>query len=338
MQTIKLLQIIAVFLLVIFGIVVFLKAQDKAVHKYRYLLKVLIPESLPWGALAADPMNRRLLVASRFKLLQIDMDSDRLAGEIPDLRGVISLALVHGLNKGFAGHRLSDTVTLFDIHSFQPLRTLTGLGIVPGFILYDPFSLRLLIGDHDTPGICIMDPVSETIIGHLSLPAAVVGAVSNEAGQVFVQTVDARVVEIEMDPLRVTKEWPVAASGVPSGLAIDTRHHVLFSLCDGMLLVSDYEKGEVLTALRAGKEPDTVIYDAGARLLFISGREGLLTIIKQISATEYDVVQTLATRTGCNRMALDAGNQKLYLPAKQKEENEEGFRKSSFDILVYWNQ
>ena len=106
--------------------------------------------------------------------------------------------------------------------------------------------------------------------------------------------------------MKVLHNYPLSPCGGPTGLALDKQHQRLFTGCrenKGMSVV-DINTGKVITTLPIGGGVDAVVYDASTNLIFCSNGDSTTTIIKQKSADEYAVVQTLYTRvrakTVCN--------------------------------------
>jgi hypothetical protein len=99
-------------------------------------------------------------------------------------------------------------------------------------------------------------------------------------------------------------------------MAIDTKNHRVFSGCrSGVLAVSDYSSGKVLTTLPIGMGVDGTAYDPASGDVFASSADGTLTVIHQDSADKYHVVETVKTPLQSRNMGLDTSNHRLYLPA-----------------------
>jgi DNA-binding beta-propeller fold protein YncE len=101
------------------------------------------------------------------------------------------------------------------------------------------------------------------------------------------------------------------------------------------LSVVDISSGKVITTLPIGAGVDAVVYDAADKLIFASNGDATLTIIKQQSADEYSVVQTLATQTRAKTMAFDKKTRKIYLSAPQFEPGTRKIIPGTFAVLVY---
>src|SRR6266851_2060718 len=121
------------------------------------------------------------------------------------------------------------------------------------------------------------------------------------------------IVKLDAKTKSVVVEWPLAGCESPSGMAIDTAGHRLFSVCDGKkMAVTDYLSGKVLANPPIGDSPDAAGFDAKNGLAFSSNGDGTLTVIDTKDAS-YKVVQTLATQKGARTMTFDSSNGRVYL-------------------------
>jgi len=110
-------------------------------------------------------------------------------------------------------------------------------------------------------------------------------------------------------------------------MAIDTSHHRLFSGCrSGVLAVSDYQTGKVLTTLPIGMGVDGAGYDPGSGDVFATGADGTLTVIHQDSADKYTVTGTIKTPTNSRNMGLDPTTHRIYVAAATFEAPAAGSR------------
>jgi hypothetical protein len=97
-------------------------------------------------------------------------------------------------------------------------------------------------------------------------------------------------------------------------MAIDTAHKRVFSGCrSGVLAVSDYANGHILTTVPIGMGVDGAGYDPSSSDVFASNADGTLTVIHQDSADQYHVVQTVTTPVGSRNMGLDPTTHRLFL-------------------------
>ncbi len=99
--------------------------------------------------------------------------------------------------------------------------------------------------------------------------------------------------------------------------------------------VVDINSGKVITTVPIGAGVDAVVYDPASQLIFCSNGDGTTTIIKQESADNYSVIQTLQTQQRAKTMAFDKTTRKLYLSAPQFEPGTRNIIPNSFAVLVY---
>src|SRR5207248_10479869 len=81
----------------------------------------------------------------------------------------------------------------------------------------------------------------------------------------------------------------------------------------GVLAVSDYANGRLVTTLPIGMGVDGTAYDAASADVFASNADGTLTVIHQDSADTYHVAQTLTTPAGSRNMGLDPANHRVFV-------------------------
>jgi DNA-binding beta-propeller fold protein YncE len=123
-------------------------------------------------------------------------------------------------------------------------------------------------------------------------------------------------------------------------MAIDTGHHRLFSGCrSGVMAVSDYQSGRVVTTVPIGMGVDGAAYDAASGNAFASNADGTLTVIHQDSPDQYHVAQTVETPQGSRNMGLDPTNHRLYVASAKFGPVPAGGRRGpviagSFAVLV----
>ena len=99
--------------------------------------------------------------------------------------------------------------------------------------------------------------------------------------------------------------------------------------------VIDANTGKVITTLPIGAGVDAVAYDAETKLIFCSCGDGTTTIIKQNSADDYSVIQTLKTPNRAKTMALDTRTHKIYLSVAEFETGTRKVLPNTFKVLVY---
>jgi outer membrane protein assembly factor BamB len=134
-------------------------------------------------------------------------------------------------------------------------------------------------------------------------------------GKLYANLTDtSEVVEIDVKAAKVSRRWSTGACKQPVSMAIDAVHHRLFSGCrSGVMAVSDYQAGRVITTLPIGVGVDGAGYDSASGNAFASNADGTLTVIHQDSPDQYRVTQTIKTPQGSRNMGLDPTTHRVYV-------------------------
>jgi outer membrane protein assembly factor BamB len=202
------------------------------------------------------------------------------------------------------------------------LKTLRELARIPAAedadaILYDAPSNRVFSLNGDAHSSTVVDAATGKVITNLALGGKPEYGASANDGKVYANLTDtSEVVEIDAKAARVVRRWPTESCKQPVSMAIDTRHHRLFSGCrSGVLAVSDYQAGTTITTLPIGMGVDGAGYDPARADVFATNADGTLTVIHQDTADRYHVVGTITTPVGSRNMGLDATFHRLFVAA-----------------------
>src|SRR5579864_3736955 len=136
--------------------------------RYDHVRTVKIGGEGGWDFLEVDAANRRLYVARGTRVVVLDLESEKVVGEIPDTPGVHGIAFVPALNRGFTSNGGDSTVTVFDLKTLKTLGKVKANGR-PDIICFEPVSNRVFTMNHGTNDITAIDPEAMQAVG--SLPA-----------------------------------------------------------------------------------------------------------------------------------------------------------------------
>jgi DNA-binding beta-propeller fold protein YncE len=84
-----------------------------------------------------------------------------------------------------------------------------------------------------------------------------------------------------------------------------------------MMIVLNSDNGEVITEVPIGKGVDGVIFDAKSKTIISSNGEGTLSVIQEVSANEYKVLQTVKTERGARTIAFDPKTRHIFVSTAQ---------------------
>jgi len=121
--------------------------------------------------------------------------------------------------------------------------------------------------------------------------------------------------EIDANAMKVLNQWSIAPGESPSGLAMDTKKHKLFSVCDNkLMMISDAQKGAVVGKVPIGDGPDAAAFDPeNGRIYSSNGGDANLTVVYD-SAGTYKVLETVKTQNKARTIAINTKTHHLYLP------------------------
>jgi DNA-binding beta-propeller fold protein YncE len=269
-----------------------------------------------WDYVVPDAPNHRVFIGRSNRVMVVDMNDGHLIAEITGINGAHGTALATGTGHGFATSGDDSSVVMFDSKTYKILGRIPAAEDADA-IIYDPASRRIFTFNGDANSSTVIDPRKGTLITNIPLGGKPEYGQSARNGMIYANLTDSsQVVEIDAKNLRVTRRWSTAPCKNPVAMAIDTRHQRLFSGCrSGVMAISDYKNGRVITTLPIGRGVDGAGYDPVTRDAYASNVDGTLTVIHQDTPDTYHVVENVQTAQGSRNMGLDPATHRLYLAA-----------------------
>jgi DNA-binding beta-propeller fold protein YncE len=298
-----------------------------------------------WDYLTVDGAARRLYISRSTHVMVIDLDTDKVVGDIPNTPGVHGIAVAPELNRGFTSNGKADTSAIFD------LKTLKVLGEVktggnPDAIIYDPLSKRVFTFNGRSKDATVFDAVSGKVVRTIPLGGKPEFATIDGKGKIYVNIEDTnQVVEIDSIKTRESRRFSLKPCDEPTGMGQDSEHQRVYSGCHNKIMtILDTTTGKVIATVPIGENVDGNGFDAGTGLAFSSNGDGTLTVVREASPGKFEVVDTVTTQRGSRTMAIDPKSHRIYLPAAQFSRPEESTQagtkqrpvmvKGSFEVLV----
>lgn len=281
---------------------------------YHLLKKIKVGGEGFWDYITFDSPTRRLFISRGTKVMVLNVDTEKVVGEIPNTAGVHGIALADDLGRGFTSNGQAGTVTIFD------LKTLAVIGeakaeMNPDAIIYDPASKRVFAMNGRSGSVTAIDGATGTVAGTIPVGGKLEFAAADGRGHVFVN-VENKSEEAELDSknLTVLAHWPLAPCAEPSGLAIDAKNHRLFAGCGNkMMAVIDADSGKVVATPPIGVGVDADRFDPATGYAFASCGSGVLTVVHEDSPDKFSVVEDVPTQMGARTMALDKKTHEVFL-------------------------
>ena len=298
-----------------------------------------------WDYLTIDDVARRLYISRSSHVMIIDLDTDKVVGDIPNTPGVHGIAVAPEFNRGFTSNGKADTATIFD------LKTLKVLGDVktggnPDAILYDPASKKVFTFNGRSKDATIIDAVSGKVVKTIALGGKPEYSATDGKGKIYVNIEDTNeVVEIDSLKTRVSRRFSLLPCDEPTGMGLDIEHHRVYSGCHSKTMtILDTTAHRVIARMPIGEKVDGNGFDAGTGLAFSANGDGTLTIVRETSPGKFEVVDNVPTQRGSRTMAIDPKTHNIYLPGAQFTEPAQStptgtkqrpeMVKGSFEILV----
>jgi hypothetical protein len=291
-----------------------------------------------WDYLTVDSAARRLYVSHATHVAVVDLDSNKVVGDIPDTPGVHGIAIASELNKGFVSNGRGNTVTIFDLKTLKTSGKVA-TGENPDSIRYDPSSGRVFAFNGRSKSATAIDAKGGTVAATIPLPGKPEFSVADGKGHVYVNIEDTNeIVEIDAAKATVTKKYALTGCDGPSGLAIDTKSRRLMSVCSNRVMaISDPDAGKVVATPPIGAGSDGAAFDPGTGYAFSSNGDGTLTVVQQTGG-KWDVVENIATERGARTIAIDEKTHKAYLSTAKTAPSTGGGRASylpnTFKVLI----
>ncbi len=300
------------------ALVVALTASTSAsAQKFQVTDRWKIPGAGRWDYLAADPAAHVLYVTHGDRVEVLDTQTGKLVGAVTDLKGVHGVALPPG-EEGFISDGGANVVVVFDRHSFAVKQRIPA-GTNPDGIAYEPVTGTVWAFNGRSTDATVIDAQSKKVLATIALPGKPEFPAADGTGTMFVNIEDKNeIVRLDAKAHTITATWPLTDCESPSGLAFDSAHRRLFSVCDGnKMAITNADTGKPVASAPIGDGPDATAYDAKRKLVFSSNGEGTLTVVHQKSADSYEVVQTLTTQKSARTLALDPVTGRIFLAAAE---------------------
>jgi YVTN family beta-propeller protein len=266
-----------------------------------------------WDYLTDDAANHLLYVTHGTRVEVIDTATGKAAGAITDLMGAHGVALNPDGKYGYVSDGRANTVVVFDRATFAKV-TSVATGTNPDGILFEPVTKTIWAFNGRSQDATVIDAATQKVVATIKLSGRPEFPQADGKGMIFVNIETKNtIVRLDATALKQTAEWALAGCDSPSGMAIDTEHRRLYSVCDGKAMpVTDADSGKQLKLVSIGDGPDAAGYDAANQLVFSSNGDGTLTVV-DTKNDAYKVMQTVTTQKNGRTMAFDEKTGRVYV-------------------------
>ena len=271
-----------------------------------------------WDYVAVCPTAPEVYVSHSTQVNILNKDTGDSVGVIPNTVGVHGIAFAPEFGHGYTSNGKLNTVTVFDLKT----HAVTGqipTGENPDAIFYDEGSKMVVTCNGRSQDLTVINPADGKVVKTIPVGGKPETAVSDLSGHIFVNIEDkSEIAVIDVQKWEVTERFKIGTGKEPSGLAIDVKTHRLFVGCDNeLLVVVDATTGKLIKELPIGEGCDGVAFDPGNHHVYSSNGSGTLTVIDEMSADNFKVLENVPTQKSARTLAADPVTHKVYLPAAE---------------------
>jgi YVTN family beta-propeller protein len=281
--------------------------------------KTVIGGTGGWDYVFISVEDRHLYLSHGNQVEVVNADTHEMIGVITDTKGVHGIAAIPALGKGYITNGKTNNVTVFEIKTLKA-KLLIPAGTNPDALLYDQFSKRVFIFNNDSKNVTVIDAKMDTVIATIDLGGNPEAGVSNDKGLVYVNLEDANeIVVFESKTLAVKNRFKLSPGEQPTGIAMDKKTHRLFSACRAsqLMMILDADNGKIVAQLPIGKGVDGAGFDDVSKLIYSSNGDGTLTVIKEISRDQFEMLDNVKTEQGARTMTFDSKTKHIFTTTPQ---------------------
>lgn len=294
-----------------------------------------------WDYIAVN--KGKIYVSHGTQVNILDEKTGDSIGIIPNTSGVHGIAFDNELNKGYTSNGRANNVTVFDLASNKILNIIA-TGENPDAIYFEPYSKKIITNNGRSKNLSVIDPVTNTVISTIDVGGKPEEGTSDGEGKLFVNIEDKNeIVVINTKTFKVENHWSLLPGEAPTGLALDKKTKRLFSTCSDSkhLIIMDATNGKIIDKINIGDGCDGVAFNEKDHLIFTSNGDGTITVVKENTATDFKIVETVTTKLGARTITIDNTTNTLFLPASEygpaDPQNPKARRKmvpGTFQVLV----
>jgi DNA-binding beta-propeller fold protein YncE len=293
---------------------------------YKVIKKIPVPGDGGWDYLNVDSDAHRLYVSHGTRVEVIDLEAEKVDGQIGGTDGVHGIAIASEFGRGYTSNGHTNNATAFDLKTLKVL-VQVATGSKPDAIIYDPASKRVFAFNGDGNSATAINAADGKVAGTVDLGGGPEFANADGKGTVFVNLEEQNmVVAFDSQNLRVLNKWPLAPCQTPTAMAMDRKNRRLFVGCRSKVAaIVNADTGKVVQTLPIGDHVDAAAFDPDAGLVFFSNGDGTISVLHQDSPDAYTVVDTIHTAPKAKTMTFDPATKRLYLSTAEA---------GQFEILV----
>jgi DNA-binding beta-propeller fold protein YncE len=304
-----------------------------------------------WDYIDFDATTNQLFIGRRDDgMAVVDVTGKKPVRTVENSKGAGGVVIAPDVDRGYSVNQ-DGTVTIFELSSLKVLDhpKIEDGSLNSGF--YEPFTKKVIVLTADRPETSTfysLDPKTGKVLGRTDIKSKKLDTpMADGAGMIYVpDRANGTIIKIDAKDMKTLETWPAGDCAQPIGLDIDRANKRILVSCrtKPVFIAMDANTGKIVSTLPIGRNTDGLIFDHDTKLAVSSnGDDANLSVIRQKSADDYEVIETTTTRPGARTMAYDPKTKKVYvitagfsfLAVPGKKEPTRVFHKDSFTLLTY---
>ena len=252
--------------------------------------------------LSVDLQRQRLFVAAlgNNSVEVLDLKARKVIHSIPGLSEPQGLLFLPARNRLFVTNGGTGLCQIFDASSFAELSRVFLTGDADN-IRYDSKSGSVVVG-YGEGGLSFIDPASGQATTDIKLDGHPESfQLASVGSKAFVNIPSSNeIAVVDRTQQKVVSTWSMKTAIANFPMALDESQHRLFvgSRIPAKLNVFDTETGKPIASLDSVGDADDIFYDAGHKLILVTGGEGYIDVFSQQDANHYQLLTRVPTAAG----------------------------------------
>jgi DNA-binding beta-propeller fold protein YncE len=267
--------------------------------------------------LSVDVRGRRLFVSAlgNNTVEVLDLASGKDIHSITGMHEPQGVLYVPESGRIFIANGDDGSVRVLDGRSYKVLSTVHFPSDADD-IRYDAAHKLVYVG-YGSGGLGVLDGMTGKELGTIPLrghPEAF--EVTDGGARIYVNVPTAKEIAVaDWNRRYVVQRWPMENYRDNFPMAFDKVEHRLFVVCrrPAELLVLDVESGKMVEHLGVAGDADDVYYDEARRRIYVSGGQGVITVVDQVDADHYRLRDTVSTAPGARTSLFVPALSRFYL-------------------------
>jgi DNA-binding beta-propeller fold protein YncE len=272
--------------------------------------------------LSVDVKGRRLFVSAlgNNTVEVLDLASGKDIHSIAGMREPQGVFFVPESDRIFIANGDDGSVRVLDGRSYKVLSTVHFPSDADD-IRYDAAHKLVYVG-YGSGGLGVLNAMTGKELGTIPLrghPEAF--EVADGGARIYVNVPTAEEIDVaDWNRRSVVQRWPVVNYRANFPMAFDKARQRLFVVCrrPAELLVLDSASGKVIAHLAVAGDADDVYYDEARRRIYVSGGQGVISVVDQVDPGHYRLRETVPTAPGARTSLFVPGLNCFYLAVPRR--------------------